>query len=448
MKRASPGRRVWEAFSAKPSTVAALAGLATLLLIAAFAPFLAQDKPITMVESGQRVWPLIRALGALDILWLGAVFAVFGGWGVARWAGKRGRSRARWGGLGAMCVLGAAVLTACLHAPHHERRRYGEELILRARVAAWDAGRADASSLEKILETSTESLQVSLEIEARLAALGNPGLLRKLTRQNREHMEALEGAVWPLLPQAPDRPSFAGVLRPGESPRHPLGTDALGRDLLAVLIHGARRALTVTLLALGLSGLFGLVLGALAGWCGGAVDWTVQRLFELTLCLPVLFMLVALTAWIPPDWRQGALPVGLFLGLLLWTEPGRLMRSEVGRLKNEDQVLAARALGLPTRHVLARHVLPDAVTPLLVSLSLAAATVLLVDAALSFLGLGESTVPGWGRILYEARSSADLGEAWHLAIFPGAAVCLTAFAFNLVGEGLREALRPATRRTR
>ena len=447
MKRATPGRRTWEAFSSKASTVAALAGLMTLVMVAAFAPFLAEDKPITMVESGRRVWPLIRSLSALDIVWLGVVFAAFAGWGLARGARRRGRSPLRWAAVGVVGVLGVACAIAIVHAPHHERRRYGEERHLRGELAAWDAGRADPASLEALLETSTESLQVSLEVEARLAALDNTGLLKKLARQNRERLEALESAVWPLLPQAPDRPTFSGVLKPGESPRHPLGTDALGRDLLAVLIHGARRALTVTLLALGLSGFMGLLLGTLAGWCGGAVDWIVQRLFELTLCLPALFMLVALTAWIPADWREGALPVGLFLGLLLWTEPGRLMRGEVGRLKDEDQVLAARALGLPTRQVLTRHVLPDAMTPLLVSLSFAAATVLLVDAALSFLGLGESTVPGWGRILYEARSSANLGEAWHLAIFPGVAVCLTAYAFNLVGEGLREALRPATRVT-
>ncbi len=446
MRRADPRRRAWLAFSAKSSTVAALCGLMTLVLIAAFAPFLAQDKPITMVESGERVWPLIRSLGVLDILWLGTVFAVLAGWAVARWARKRGRGRGA--ALIAMGILGATVVAAWVHTPHHERRRYGEERHLRVLVATWDDGPRDEATLDGVLEASTESLQVSLEVEARLQALGDEIVLERLARQNRKRLKSLNEAWWPLLPQAPDRPSFVGALRPGEDPRHPLGTDALGRDLLAVLIHGARRALTVTLLALGLSGALGLLFGTLAGWFGGLVDWIVQRSFEVTLCLPALFMLVALTAWIPPDWRQGALPIGAFLGLLLWTEPGRLMRGEVGRLKNEDHVLAAKALGLTRRQILIRHVLPDAVTPLLVSLSFAAASVLLIDAALSFLGLGESTVPGWGRILFEARGSADLGEAWHLALFPGAAVCLTAFAFNVVGEGLREALRPATRRAR
>ncbi|MCA9322058.1 MAG: ABC transporter permease, partial [Planctomycetes bacterium] len=154
------------------------------------------------------------------------------------------------------------------------------------------------------------------------------------------------------------------------------------------------------------------------------------------------FMIVVLASRLPPELRSGSAAVAAFLGLLMWPEAGRLTRSAVGQARREDYVVAAYALGLSRWRILWRHVLPNTMTPLLVSASFTAAGVVLVDATLSFLGLGQESAPGWGRVLHDARSQASLGVAWHLAVFPGLLAFLCVLSFITIGDALRRAADP------
>lgn len=240
----------------------------------------------------------------------------------------------------------------------------------------------------------------------------------------------------------PYRNELGAILR-GPSASHPLGTDGLGRDVAARVVHGARISLAVGLLAALLALLVGLPLGALAGYVGGRTDFAVSRLIEATLCVPSLLLALALLA-ASPAWLE-ALPdaprIALVLGVSGWTPIARYLRGEFLRLRSSDMVTAARAAGAGHARIVLRHVLPSALAPVLVTASFAVGAAILSEAALSFLGLGvRPPVPTWGGLLGEAR--AAIGTAWWLALFPGVSLFLAVLGCNLVGEGLRDQLDP------
>lgn len=223
----------------------------------------------------------------------------------------------------------------------------------------------------------------------------------------------------------------------GPESRHLLGTDELGRDVLARMIHGARVSLTVALVATAAAVVVGTLLGALAGYFGRGVDWAISRLIEIFLCFPLLFLVLGIVALFRPSlWT-----VVVALALTSWTTQARLMRAEVLRIRDLDYAEAARATGAGHTRILLRHLVPNAIAPILVSASFGVADAVLAESALSFLGLGvQVPMPSWGGILSSAREHA--GQAWWLVVFPGLAIFLTVIAFNLVGDRLREAMDP------
>jgi len=216
------------------------------------------------------------------------------------------------------------------------------------------------------------------------------------------------------------------------SAAHPFGTDDLGRDLLARVVTATPISLAIGLVAAAVSLGIGFTVGATAGYFGGAVDLVLSRLVAVMLCFPVLFLLLALAAVLPPS----PATVIAAIGLTTWAGDARYARSEILRIRELDYARAARAMGASTPRILARHLLPNALPPLIVSAAFGVGWAILAEAALSFLGVGlPAPAVSWGGILSSAPNWIE--EAWWIALFPGLALFLTVAAYNLLAEGLR-----------
>ncbi|MEJ2204113.1 MAG: ABC transporter permease [Gemmatimonadota bacterium] len=218
---------------------------------------------------------------------------------------------------------------------------------------------------------------------------------------------------------------------------HPLGTDNLARDVLSRLLYGARISLTVGLLAVAISVTLGTGLGAVAGYLGGRTDAVIMRFVDVVISVPRLVLLITIVAVFEP----GILVIVVVLGFTLWPSTARLVRGEVLSLREQEFIVAARALGLPRRRILARHIIPNALGPVIVAATLGMGNTIVLEAGLSFLGLGvQAPLASWGAMVDAGR--ANLLGAWWISTFPGLAIVGTVLAFNLVGEGLRDALDP------
>ena len=218
---------------------------------------------------------------------------------------------------------------------------------------------------------------------------------------------------------------------------HFLGTDDLGRDILARMIHGARVSLTIGFFATAIALVVGSVLGALAGYYGGATDWIVSRVIEVVLCFPFLFLVLGIVALFKPSIST----LMIALGLTSWTSEARYVRGEFLRIRDLEFAQAARASGAKDARIIFRHLMPNALAPVLVSASFGVAVAILTESALSFLGLGVPLpTASWGSMLSQAYDHIEY--AWWLVLFPGLAIFSTVASFNLIGERFREALDP------
>src|SRR3990167_8305012 len=217
------------------------------------------------------------------------------------------------------------------------------------------------------------------------------------------------------------------------SPAHIMGTDSLGRDLFTRMIYGGRVSLSVGFVAVGIAVVIGLVLGSLAGYYGGWIDSVICRFIDIMLCFPAFFLMLSVIAMVGPN----IFNVMVVIGLTSWTGVARLIRAEILSLKEREFVEAARATGASDFRIIVRHLIPNGIGPVLVSVVLGIAGAILVEAALSFLGLGvQPPTASWGNILTEAKST--LGIAWGITVFPGLAILGTVLGYNLLGEGVRE----------
>jgi peptide/nickel transport system permease protein len=242
--------------------------------------------------------------------------------------------------------------------------------------------------------------------------------------------------LMPPVPYTPTGIDLPARLEP-PSAKHLLGTDDRGRDVAARMIHGSRVSLSVGLVAISLVVLIGTVLGALAGYYGGAVDTVISRATEVMMCFPTFFLILTLLAFLPPS----IFNIMAVIGLTGWPGVTRLVRAEFLRLRHLDYVTAARAIGASDERIIFVHILPNALGPVLVTATFGIAGAVLVESALSYLGFGvPPPTPSWGDIL--SLSKAYIDFAWWLTIFPGLAIFLTVTSFNLVGEGLRDAVDP------
>ncbi len=226
--------------------------------------------------------------------------------------------------------------------------------------------------------------------------------------------------------------------------RHLLGTDPVGRDFLSRLIYGARVSLTVGFSVQAIALLIGVPLGTLAGMRGGWVDYVIMRGVEVMTAVPIwLFALFIIAVWRSSDSAPGSglLNVIIAIGLIGWVDICRLTRAQLLSLREKDFVLAAYGLGATRLHVALYHLLPNALTPLIVSVTLGVPTAIFTEAGLSFLGFGiNDPLPSWGKMV--AESSSYIREYWYLGLFPTLLIAITMLSFSFVGDGLRDALDP------
>lgn len=241
----------------------------------------------------------------------------------------------------------------------------------------------------------------------------------------------------PLLsPYNPDSIDVKHILEPPNAV-HPFGTDELGRDILSRIIWGSRISLSVGFVAVGIATLVGIVLGAFSGYYGGWVDRIIMRFVDIMLSIPTFFLLLAVIAFLEPSiWN-----IMFVIGLTSWMGVARLVRAEFLSLKEREFILAARAIGAGDMRIIFRHILPNSLAPVLVSTILGIASAILVESALSFLGIGvQPPTASWGNMLTAGKDNIEI--AWWMSVFPGLAILITVLAYNLLGEGIRDAIDP------
>ncbi len=239
-----------------------------------------------------------------------------------------------------------------------------------------------------------------------------------------------------LAPYEPDYIDRYHILEP-PSKAHPLGTDDLGRDVLSRMLYGARVSLAVGFVAVGIATAIGIVIGALAGYYGGLIDRMLMRFVDIMLSIPSFFLILAVIAFVGP----GLLNIMIVIGLTSWMGVARLVRAEFLSLKGREFVLAARAIGASDLRIIFRHLLPNSMAPVIVNAVLMVASAVLLESSLSYLGLGVlPPQPSWGNILTVGKANIEI--AWWLSVFPGLAILITVLSYNLLGEGLRDALDP------
>lgn len=247
----------------------------------------------------------------------------------------------------------------------------------------------------------------------------------------------LLAAIAPLIaPYDPNAIDVKAILL-APSQLHLMGTDGLGRDVFSRMLYGARISLMVGFVAVGIATLIGIVLGAIAGFYRGWVDTVIMRTVDVMLSIPTFFLILAVIAFLSPSiWN-----IMIVIGLTSWMGVTRLVRAEFLSLRNREFVLAAQALGAKDLRLIFGHLLPNSLTPIIVSSILGIASAVLVESGLSFLGLGvQAPQASWGNILTDGKEYIQF--AWWLSLFPGLAILLTVLGYNLLGDGLRDAYNP------
>jgi peptide/nickel transport system permease protein len=279
-------------------------------------------------------------------------------------------------------------------------------------------------------------------------SLDTPG--RRTLRRFRKHRLAVAGLIFILIValsaifadfiapyeyQAQDLEQY----RMGPSAAHWLGTDSYGRDVLSRLIYGGRVSLSVGIVAVIIAQGIAVVLGSIAGYYGGGSDWIVMRLVDVVMAFPWLIMVIMMVSLLGPSVFNAMIAIGI----LGWTIPTRLVRGQILAIREMDYILAARSVGAPSRRIIFRHILPGVVGPLVVSATFLVAGAILMEAGLSFLGLGvQPPIASWGNMMFAAMELVILQDMPWLWVPPGLMVAFSVLAINFIGDGLRDAFDP------
>ncbi|MDT8310953.1 MAG: ABC transporter permease [Methylophaga sp.] len=386
IQRSKPwSQQVLVALLKRNSARIGLLWIGILVVIATFSPFLASSHPLYMVVDGQISSPLLMHMSAQDWVWLAAfIFTLV----LFKWSRPVWQKLLFWLGLVAVSAVVANVLasppTLIIYEQYREMQAAGE--------------------LDKVMYAP-----IPYSAKDYLRDYANTGVEAPL--------EATERTHW-------------------------LGTDENGADVASRMIHASRIALGIGFIATGIALVIGTIIGGLMGYFSGIVDIIGMRLVEIFEAIPTLFLLLSFVAF----FGRSIYMMMVIIGITAWSGYARYVRAEFLKLRQQDFVQAAVACGLPLRSILFRHMLPNGLAPLLVATSFGVASAILAEATLSFLGLGLIDDPSWGQLLNQAVQSSTFN--WWLAVFPGGAIFMTVFAYNLLGEALRDAVDPHTNRNR
>jgi peptide/nickel transport system permease protein len=395
---------VWRAYWRSVNSRIATAWVLLIVVLTVLVPFIANESPYTAVINGKREWPLVKDLTRVDWVWLiwGAALVAYG-IGHRR-AGKIGgeveevRSRrTKWGlvtgGIALLLTLGIVTLKHdYLDArDYHQMSRNGELKEAVFPPLRWGYAEQEPLEADMLYQRPTWMLEKPAELEAK--------------------------GHW-----------------------HWLGTDGNGRDVLARLIWGARVVLEIGLVSEIIALVIGAIYGALMGYFVGKVDILGMRLVEIIEGVPLLFLLITFVAL----FGRQLFMIMVIIGVTGWTGIARFVRAEFLRIRGMDYVSAAKALGLPLPNILFKHMLPNGLTPVIVSFTFGVAGNIVSESILSFLGIGvEPPTSSWGAMLNEAGNPGEVFR-WWLALAPGLLIFVTVFAYNIIGEGLRDAIDPRT----
>ncbi|HCD05836.1 MULTISPECIES: ABC transporter permease [unclassified Methylophaga] len=360
-----------------------LAWIGLLVVIATFSPFLANSHPLYLVVDGQATSPLLKHMEALDWIWLSGFFITL-------------------------------VISAF-------------SVVLWKKILLWLASMAMVS----FIAYSTVSPPV-LVVYEQYRELETAGKVENIIRV------PIPYSAKDYLRDYADT-GIESPLSAGER-THWMGTDENGADVASRMIHASRIALGIGFIATGIALVIGTIIGGLMGYFSGIVDIIGMRLVEIFEAIPTLFLLLSFVAF----FGRSIYMMMVIIGITAWSGYARYVRAEFLKLRQQDFVQAAIASGLPLRSILFRHMLPNGLAPLLVATSFGVASAILAEATLSFLGLGLVDDPSWGQLLNQAVQSSTFN--WWLAVFPGGAIFMTVFAYNLLGESLRDAVDPHTSR--
>ena len=254
----------------------------------------------------------------------------------------------------------------------------------------------------------------------------------------KEELGPHDFAIWPMIPY--HEYDLTDDFFAPPSSEHWLGTDELGRDIATRMIHGTSVSVKVGFISMGIAAFVGIIIGGIAGYFGGWVDAVVSRIIEIVICFPVFFLILAIMVWLEPNITN----VMIVIGLTRWTSIARYTRGEFMRIKGQDYVTAALAQGVGHVRIMFRHILPNSLAPVLVSITFGIAAAVLVEAGLSWLGFGvQAPAPSWGNILRTAYDS--LRVAPYMVYPPCIAIFLAVLSYNLVGDALRDAIDPRLR---
>lgn len=472
----------WQTVFRRTTARVAIFWLAFIALIAIIGPLIASGHPllftVTVDGVSRTTSPLIQNLNPTDVmLVLGLVAGLLLWFAARRWsASKRlGMILAFAVSCGVMTVMSTAAFSyirasdtlTTLHEgveiPLISALRKDGSFPLRFAIAL-GAGLVGAGILFYVLSLRSLAGRAGLALGALVITsfVGANWWERPLqTFEYRDQVAAgTAKAVYTLVPFSPNERNVRGnILPPGKSisqtrhdtdappvagePRYWLGTDSQGQDVLSQMIHACRLSVSIGLVSTGIAIAIGVTIGAIMGYFGGWVDLLLYRVVEIFMALPVLFLLIVAAAVLP----KSAYVMMIVIGCVSWTGAARFTRAEFMRLRNQDFVQAAKACGLPLRSILFRHMLPNGVTPVLVDSSFTIAAAIIIEATLSYLGLGPEEQASWGKLLSD--SSGNVGVIlWWLAIFPGFAIFLTALSYNVLGESLRDAIDPKLKKAR
>lgn len=437
--RSFGSQAVVDTFS-RPAARMGAVWIGVLVLGAVFAPFIANSQPIFVRTAAGWSSPLIRNLTASDVTLFGTFLAAVG-FAISRVRFLTALGWSFW----LLAILVPMTNWPAVRAGWRPAGEFSPRLGLALLVGI---ALLDLFVLFAVPYRSAASRRFKYAMGA--AAIGVSAILvihpvnppENVVWNQWRTLEAegqLRSVLRTVVPYSPSdylRDNPEARLQP-PSRQHWMGTEASGADVFSRMLHATRIALSIGFIATGISVTIGILIGGLMGFFAGKVDILGMRLIEIFEALPALVLLITFCAF----FGRNLYLMMAIIGFLSWTGDARFIRGEFFRLRKQDFVQAAIASGLKQRSVIFRHMLPNGITPVLISSSFGVANAILLESTLSFLGLGLVEEPSWGQLLNQARAGGT-GFIWWMAIYPGLAIFLTVFAYNLIGEAIRDALDP------